>query len=234
MRLNVFLSHNGAGSRRKTFELVQSARVSVNGTIVTEPSFDVDGRKDKIALDGREIKAQSYTYLMLNKSAGYVTTKSDPHAEKVVTDLLPPQFRNLQPVGRLDKDTEGLLLFTNDGVTAQKLLHPKFEKDKTYQVRVKGKLIAPQKEKLETGVRIRDKHTAPARIRIVQSSDAFTDCLMTIHEGKKRQIRLMMSSVGHPVLELKRLTFGPLELGTLKPGEWRLLTEEEISVLRGL
>ncbi len=234
MRLNVFLAHNGIGSRRTTFDLVQAGHVVVNGAVVTEPSTDIDPAKDKVSVNGRHVEAQNYVYLMLNKVAGYVTTKSDPHAEKIITELLPKEFQQLQSVGRLDKDTEGLLFFTNDGQVAQKLLHPKFEKDKTYHVRVKGKLIGPQKAELESGVEIEDGLTAPAKIRIIKSADVFTDCLMTIHEGKKRQIRRMMDSVGHPVMELKRLTFGPLELGDLKPGAWRLLTQQEINSLKAL
>ncbi len=234
MRLNVFLAHNGIGSRRTAFDLVQAGRVTINGAVVVEPSTAVDPATDKVSVDGRHVETQNYVYLVLNKTAGYVTTKSDPHADKIVTELLPKEYQHLQPVGRLDKDTEGLLLFTNDGQVAQRLLHPKFEKEKTYHVRVKGRLIAPEKAQLESGVDIEDGRTAPARIRIIKASDAFTDCQMIIHEGKKRQIRRMMEAVGHAVYELKRLNFGPLELGALKSGQWRLLTEDEILVLRSL
>ena len=234
MRLNVFLSHNGIWSRRAAFDLVKAGRVLVNGVVVIEPSTEVDRLTDKILVDGKTVTDEKYVYLMLNKSSGYVTTKSDPYAEKIVTDLLPKEFHNLQPVGRLDKDTEGLLLFTNDGQIAQKLLHPSFEKEKTYWMLVEGRLAISQKQKLERGVDLGGEITAPAQVKIVKSDNHRTECLITIHEGRKRQIRRMMSTVNHPVLALKRLTFGTLELGNLKVGEYRLLTQEEILQLRNL
>lgn len=231
MRLNVFLAHNGIGSRRTAFDLVKTARVKVNGRVIMEPSTDVS-EKDQITVDGHPVQAQRYVYLVLNKMFGYVTTKSDPHAERIVTDLLPEQYQHLQPVGRLDKDTEGLLLFTNDGATAQTLTHPKFEKQKTYHATVEGRVTMSQKDKLEAGILIDGEKTAPAKVIIIRPGDDYSECRITIHEGKKRQVRRMFAAVGHRVERLTRLTFGPLKLGELKPGQWRLLTEEEVKALK--
>ncbi len=231
LRLQVFLSHNGVCSRRKAMEVVQSGRVCVNGRVVREPSTPVNSRKDKISVDGKVIQEKTYDYIMLNKPRGYVTTKVGQSSDKTVFDLFPQIFQHLSPAGRLDKDTEGLLLFTNDGDVAYRLTHPKFNLDKTYFVQVSGRLEDINKQKLERGVMVEKKKTAPAKIKNVKVLKDRTELLMTIHEGRKRQIRLMFSSVGHKVKYLKRLSQGPLVLGTLKVGEWRSLTEGEVRKL---
>lgn len=237
MRLQVFLSHNGVCSRREAMGVIQSGRVKVNGQLVKEPSTDVDG-SEKIIVDGKVIGAKKYTYVLLHKPAGYTTTKDDPYAEKTVMQLLPKDMQHLSPVGRLDRDTEGLLLFTNDGAWAQKLTHPKFHLEKTYQAKVAGKLLPEEKKKLEAGIKIEAEgesyRTSPCRIGDVRyNGDTETELTITIHEGRKRQVRLMFYSIGHRVLHLKRIAMGRLTLGSLKPGQWRELSTEELNLPAG-
>ena len=157
-----------------------------------------------------------------------MTTKSDRHAEKTILDLLPRKFYHLSPVGRLDRNTEGLLLLTNDGDTAYCLTHPKFNIEKTYFVCIRGKLLPDKKNRLERGVMIEGKKTAPAKIKNVRILKDKTELMIMIHEGRKRQIRIMFAKSGHKVIYLKRLVQGPLILGALKKGNWRLLNRQEI------
>ena len=231
MRLQVFLSHNGVCSRRDAMALVQSGRVKVNGLIVREPSFAVEAGDDIMA-DGQKVEAQQYAVVMLNKPAGYVTSKEDPHADKTIMDLLSKELHHLVPVGRLDKESEGLLLLTNDGNLAHRLTHPKFHVDKTYTVRVGGELAREKKMRLEHGVVIEGEKTAPCRIRDVQYNGTDTEFRMMIHEGRKRQIRLMLKAVGSHVHFLKRIAVGDLRLGDLKTGSWRYLDPKEVKILR--
>ena len=227
MRLQVFLSHNGVCSRRDAMTLVQSGRVKVNGLVVREPSFAVE-EGDDIVADGQKVEVKKYVYAMLNKPAGYVTTKEDPHADKTIMDLLPKDLHHCAPVGRLDMDSEGLLLLTNDGVWAHKLTHPKFHVDKTYTVRIKGRLPKEKQLRLEHGVVIEGEKTAPCRIRDVQYNGPDTEFKMTIYEGRKRQIRLMLKAVGSHVHFLQRIAIGELKLDDLKVGAWRYLDPKEM------
>ena len=231
MRLQVFLSHNGVCSRRDAMTLVQSGRVKVNGLIVREPSFAVEAGDDVMA-DGQKVEFKQYAYVMLNKPAGYVTSKEDPHADKTIVDLLPEELYHLVPVGRLDKESEGLLLLTNDGNLAHRLTHPKFHVDKTYMVRVRGELAREKKMRLEHGVVIEGEKTAPCRIRDAQYNGTDTEFKMMIHEGRKRQIRLMLKAVGSHVHYLKRVAVGDLKLGDMKTGAWRYLDPKEVKALR--
>ncbi|MBF0489759.1 MAG: rRNA pseudouridine synthase [Candidatus Omnitrophica bacterium] len=230
MRLQVFLSHNGVCSRREAMALIQDGQVKVNGRVEWEPSFDVSGDED-ISVDGKKVVVKSYTYVMLHKPPGYTTTRDDPFADKIVLDLLPKNLQHLSPVGRLDKDSEGLLLMTNDGTWAYGLTHPKFHLDKTYVVHAHGKLSQANQSKLQQGVMIEDEKTAPCRIAQVRYNVADTEFQITIHEGKKRQIRRMLWSVGHKVFFLKRISIGPLHLGSLTIGQYRELTQQEIQSL---
>lgn len=232
MRLQVFLSHSGVCSRRRAMGFIQEGRVVVNGVKVVEPSTAVDPAKDKISVDGKEIQVKAYEYILFNKPAGYITTKAEFPGEKTIFDILSSNLKHLSPVGRLDKDTQGLLLLTNDGDAAYRLTHPKFNVDKTYAVRIRGELKPAEKVKLEKGVVLEGKRTAPAKIKDVRIQDNETEFLMSIHEGRKRQIRLMLEVVGHRVVYLKRLRQGPLQLGLLKTGEWRSLTKAEILSLQ--
>jgi len=232
LRLQVFLSRSGYCSRRKAMDLIFRGRVSVNGKIVREPSLLVAGGQDRVVADGKEIGISRKQYILLNKPKGHVTTKADPFAAKTVMDLLPENLRGLNPVGRLDKDTEGLLLLTNDGELAHQLTHPKHTVDKTYHVKVKGALSIVHRKKLEQGITLEGRKTAPARIGRIRQGDNETELALTIHEGRKRQIRRMMEHLGCPVVSLKRLSLGPLSLGNLKPGCFRPLTPKEIDALR--
>lgn len=234
MRIQVFLSHNGVCSRRDAMAHIQDGRVSLNGVIVREPSTPVDPLKDKIAVDGTIIGVKSLDYVLLNKPAGFVTTKEDAHAERTVMDLLPTELKHLVPVGRLDKDTEGLLLLTNDGDLTFRLTHPQFLIDKTYLVHIGGPLVRQKKERLERGVEIEGYTTKPARIHDVREEDGQTEFLMTIHEGHKRQIRLMMKAIGCSVRYLRRISQGSLLLGDLALGKWRKLTSKEVGELKSL
>ncbi len=232
MRLQVFLSHNGVCSRRDAMDIIKDGRVTVNGKKVLEPSTDVTG-KETIQVDGQTVAARTYTYVMLHKPAGYTTTKDDPHAEKTVMELLPSSLRHLSPVGRLDRDTEGLLLFTNDGPWALSLTHPKFHLNKTYIARIKGQLSAASKKELETGIIMEGRKTAPCRISDVRYNSGETSLTITITEGRKRQVRTMFYLMGHRVLYLKRIAVGKLGLGDLAVGKWRELTASEAKTLTG-
>ncbi len=232
MRLQVFLAHQGVCSRRNAMGLIQQGHVAVNGRVVREPSTPVDPRQDKVFVDGKRVEEKQYDYLLLNKPAGYVTTMADHFDEKTVLDLLPSELRHLRPVGRLDKDTEGLLLLTNDGDLTLKLTHPRYDVDKTYLVHIPGELTLEEKQQLENGVVIERQKTAPAKITQVKRNARHTEFLLTIHEGRKRQIRLMLAKLRHQVVYLKRIQQGPLTLGTLKTGCSRRLTGEEIKNLK--
>ena len=232
MRLQVYLSHNGICSRREAMRLIQAGRVKLNGQINREPSTAIDPQADDVIVDGKKVDQKRYDYIMLNKPAGYVTTTAEFKNEKNVLELLPVEWKHLLPVGRLDRDTEGLLVFTNDGALAQQLTHPKFDVDKKYCVCIDGILTPGQKKQLEQGVAIEEQLTAPCLIEQLKISGPRTEFVMTIHEGRKRQIRLMLYSVGHKVIYLKRLAQGPLVLGDLPAGHWRTLTAKEIETIK--
>jgi len=234
IRLQVFLSRNGICSRRRAFDIIKEGHVRLNGQICLEPSTPVDLVRDHVFVDGKRIKSKTYDYIMLNKPAGFVTTKTDKYAEKTVLDILPKKYKHVSPVGRLDKDTEGLLLLTNDGDVAQQLTHPKYNIDKTYFVRLLGRMEMQKKILVENGVYIDGKRTHPAKIQNVKYLKNQTELMITIHEGRKRQIRYMFSKVGQRVIYLKRLRQGPLMLGPLKKGMWRLLTKQEIDKVRAI
>lgn len=230
MRLQVFLSHNGVCSRRDAMALIQDGRVKINGQKILEPSTQVKG-DEKITVDGQVVQSKKYTYVMLHKPEGYTTTKDDPFAKKTVMELLPSEMRHLSPVGRLDRDTQGLLLFTNDGVWAQAITHPKFVLDKTYTAHLKGELSKADKKKLEMGIMMEGRETAPCRIEDVRYNNGETELSITIHEGRKRQVRTMFYLVGHKVTYLKRVAIGSLGLGKLSLGLWRELTPVEAKEL---
>ncbi len=234
MRLQVFLSHNGVCSRRKAFELVSNGAVTVNGRVVKEPSTPIDAKVDKICVENKLIVDKSYEYIVLNKPKGYMTTRSDRFASKIVYQLIPKQFAHLVPVGRLDKDTEGLLFMTNDGDVVYKLTHPKFLIDKMYFVMLKGCLEGKDHKKLEKGIFLNGRRTAPARIKNIKIFKEGTQLTMTIHEGQKRQIRKMFAKLGYKVVLLRRKMHGPLSIGVLKTGKWRKLSVKEVKAVRGL
>lgn len=226
MRLLIFLSRTGACSRRKALDFIKLGRVSVNAKKVTEPSFSVCDT-DQIALDGKSVTLKKHVYVLLNKPKGVVTSVADKFAEKTVLDLMPENLKYLFPVGRLDKDTTGLLLLTNDGDLSYRLTHPSFEVDKIYEVVLNKKLLPSDKEFLERGVVLDGKKTSPC---VISKSGAI-QFEMTIHEGRKRQIRRMFSKKGYEVVDLCRLHQGPLNLRGLKVGAWRFLERTEVAQL---
>ncbi len=232
MRLQVFLSHSGVCSRRKAFDLVTDGSVTVNGKVIREPSCEVSLESDNICVAGKKITLKKKVYLLLNKPPGFVTTVKDRHARSTVMELLPKEYGHLYPVGRLDKDSEGLLLLTNDGDAAFRLLHPRFSIDKIYFVEIDGYLKKEDVSRLRKGVVIDGRRTYPARIDAVRTMPERSSFNITIHEGRKRQIRLMLASLGYRVSRLRRIQYGPLKLDSLRPRAWRLLTESEISLLR--
>jgi 23S rRNA pseudouridine2605 synthase len=234
-RLQKIISAAGVASRRAAEDLILEGRVRVNGKVVTELGSKADPEKDHIKVDGKLINPrQPKAYLMLNKPAGYVTTLSDPEGRPTVQDLLKGVKARVYPVGRLDYNTEGLLLLTNDGDFAHLIMHPRHELPKTYLVKIKGVLTDETVNKLESGVYLKDGKTAPARVKRLRKEEANSWVEVTIHEGKKRQVRRMIDHVGHSVIRLKRVRVGNLPLGNLPPGAYRYLTPEEVKGLRDL
>ncbi len=232
MRLQVYLSHNGVCSRRNALDMIKEGRVKVNGRIVREPSREIDEVKHEVRVDGDIIESKKYSYIMLNKPTGFTTTKSDPNAKKTIYDLIAPAYQHCAPVGRLDRDTEGLLLLTNDGELTYQLTHPKFKCDKIYFVTINEGMDMKSQRKLESGVWLDGKKTAAAKItgyRLLKRGATFR---ITIHEGRKRQVRRMFAKIGKKVVFLKRIQQGPLKLGSLKTGISRLLSTDEIKSLK--
>jgi pseudouridine synthase len=232
MRLNRYLAKAGVASRRACDEIISSGRVKVNGLAVSTLGTDIDPERDSVEVDGRPVSIPpEHTYLMLNKPPGYVVTMKDPQGRRVVSELIVGIDARIFPVGRLDVDTEGLLIMTDDGDLAHRILHPSFELTKVYEVVARGVLSIEQKETLEGGVIIDGRRTAPARVRIVSSRLNTTVAVVSIHEGRKRQLRRMFEAVGHPVRRLRRVRVGPIELGGLPLGKWRHLEGREVDSL---
>ena len=227
MRLGKYLATAGVASRRAAEEIVRTGRVSVDGSAVTDPARDVTS-DDVIEVDGRPVStAHERVVYALNKPAGVVSTARDPQGRPTVVTMV-PQTERLYPVGRLDIDTTGLILLTNQGELAHRLTHPRFEVEKTYRVVVAGPSVRDSELRaLRDGVELDDGRTAPARVRRI-SADTIE---ITIHEGRKRQVKRMCEAVGHPVKRLERVRFGPLELGDLPRGRWRKLSDAEVDAL---
>jgi 23S rRNA pseudouridine2605 synthase len=227
MRLAKHLAHAGVASRRAAEVLIGEGRVTVGGAVVTDPARDVTG-EEAIAVDGEAVRAGGARVVYaVNKPAGVVSTARDTHGRRTVVDLVRSADR-LYPVGRLDADTTGLILLTNDGDLAHALTHPSFEVPRTYRARVEGRPDERALRALREGVELDDGRTAPARVRRVGPHEIE----LTIHEGRKRQIKRMLAEVGHPVVALQRVAFGPLRLGELAAGKHRRLTAAEVERLR--
>ncbi|MBU1087574.1 MAG: rRNA pseudouridine synthase [Candidatus Omnitrophica bacterium] len=228
-RLNKIIAKSGICSRRKADELISAGKVKLNGKTVTKLGTQADIEKDKILFNGKLLKTEKKIYALLHKPVGYTTTIKDPHAEKLITKLFPNIPERLFPVGRLDKDTSGLLILTNDGNLSFKLTHPKFEIKRIYEVKVEKYLSAQTIKKIETGgLKIEDYITSKCKIKLITRSKTTTDLVITLTEGRKREIRKMFSMFGHTVMSLKRIRFGKLELGSLEVGKWRYLKKSEI------
>lgn len=232
MRINKYIACAGVASRRKADELIANGNVRVNGLVLREPGYDVvEG--DIVEVNGRRIEiSEKKVYILLNKPTGYVTTVSDDRERDTVMDLVADVDARIFPVGRLDYNTSGMLIMTNDGDFAYKLTHPKHEMPKTYRALVSGVLSDEKCGRLERGVDIGGFRTSPAKVKIVRGLSNATLVDITIHEGKNRQVRKMFRAVGNPVKQLQRIAIGDIRLGRLAEGHYRKLTSEEIEYLK--
>jgi 23S rRNA pseudouridine2605 synthase len=235
VRLQKAMADAGVASRRAAETMIRQGRVTVNGRVIREMGVKIDPDHDHIKVDGRHLKpAAPKAYVMLNKPKEVVTTlkATEEDDRPIVQEFLHGVKQRMFPVGRLDYDTEGLLLLTNDGELAQKLLHPRYHVSKTYLTKVKGKLTDDEIRQLERGVRLDDGITAPAHVKKIRKAEENSWIELTIYEGRTHQVKRMLEAVGHPVLKLKRERFGPLTLGNLSPGDYRFLTDPEILRLK--
>lgn len=235
VRLQKLIAGTGLASRRKAEILISAGRVSVNGKVVIELGTKVDPSRDHVKVDGKHLTAaQPFVYLLLNKPKHVMSTLDDPGGRPTVKDFLRGVSVRVFPVGRLDFDSEGLMLLTNNGELAQALLHPRYHVPKTYLIKVKGILTDEEIRQLESGVKLEDGMTGPAQVKKVSKAEANSWLEITIREGRKHQVKRMLESVGHPVIRLTRVKMGPLSLGRLGSGEFRFLTDREANALREL
>jgi len=235
IRLQKYLAERGVASRRGAEEMILAGRVMVNGRRASLGQ-SVDPRRDLVAVDGRAVeqRREAPVYLLLHKPRGYVTTMEDPHAAHTAAQLVAGRPERLYPVGRLDKDSEGLLLMTNDGALAHALTHPSRHIAKVYRVTLRGQVSDEQADKLSGGMPLDGRLTLPIALRTLSAGPERTVLEFTLREGRNRQIRRMCEALGLEVLRLRRVALGPLKLGMLPPGQWRELTKEEIAKLKGV
>lgn len=234
-RLQKVLAHAGVASRRSCEELILAGKVKVDGKLITDLGIKVDPEKSVIEVAGKPIPGkEQLIYILLYKPAGFLSTVHDPQKRRTVMDLIHGVRQRVYPVGRLDYDTSGLILLTNDGELANDLIHPSREVEKTYRALVKGIPTGKCLGELAKGIMLEDGKTAPAQVKVkkIINGNALVD--ITIHEGRNRQVRRMFQRVGNPVIRLKRIAFGPLKIGRMKPGEWRYLTDREVEILKRL
>jgi pseudouridine synthase len=232
IRLQKILSQAGIASRRAAEKLIEEGRVSVNGRTIREMGVKADPAADDIRVDGRRLRApERHRYILLNKPAGVVTTRSDPQRRQTVVDLLQGVREYVYPVGRLDYDSEGLLIFTNDGDLAARLTHPRHEVERTYEAYVSGTPDTDAIDQLRRGIPLDGRRTMPAEVKVV-SRGVHGVLLITIREGRNRQVRRMCEAVGHPVRKLRRVRIGPIADRRLRPGEWRDLSLQEVRLLK--
>ncbi|KNZ70811.1 pseudouridine synthase [Thermincola ferriacetica] len=234
-RLQKFMAHAGVASRRKCEELIAAGKVKVNGKVVTEMGYTVDPSVDRVEVAGLGIIVhEKKEYILLYKPAGVLSSASDDRGRKTVVDLIKNAQTRLYPVGRLDYDTEGLILLTNDGRLTNLLIHPRYKVDKTYRAVVQGIPGEDKLAALRNGIMLEDGPTYPARVKMLKQINGNGLVEITIHEGRNRQVRRMFDAIGHPVLKLKRTRFGFLELGNLQPGQYRALSSAEVAKLYDL
>lgn len=234
-RLQKFMAECGIASRRHAEELIKKGLVKVNGEVVTELGFKINPNKDVVEYKGKNIKADAKkVYIMLNKPEGYVTTVKDQFGRPAVLDLVKGVKERIVPVGRLDYDTSGMLILTNDGEAIYKLTHPKNEVNKVYEAKLFGVPDSNTINLFREGITIDGKKTRPAKIELLKVEGRFSWCNITIHEGRNRQVRKMCQAARHPVSTLRRVAEGELYLGDLKKGSWRYLTNKEIQYLKEL
>ena len=231
MRLQKYLASCGVASRRRAEEMIAQGLVTVNGVTVQEMGIQVE-ESDEVAVEGRVVKPEGdKRYILYYKPVGEVTTVSDPEGRPTVLDHFRDYPVRLYPVGRLDFDSEGLLILTNDGEMTQRLTHPSHEVEKRYIARVSNELGANELHQLRSGVFLDGQKTAPAKVSVLRKDSFSTDILISVHEGRNRQIRRMVEAVGHEVVRLKRVQYGSLALGNLERGQWRELTPQEVEAL---
>ncbi|MGO5067289.1 rRNA pseudouridine synthase [Clostridium sporogenes] len=230
-RLQKYMASCGVASRRKCEDIILEGRVEVNGIKIKELGTKVICDKDIIKVDGNIIRPEkNKIYILLNKPKGYVCTAKDEKGRKTILDLVKVEER-IYPIGRLDMDTSGLIILTNDGEIYNKIIHPKFEKIKTYKAKVKGNVKKECIDLFNKGVDIGDYITAPAILEILKNNKDTSEIIIKIHEGKNRQVRRMCSAINHPVINLDRISIGSISKGNLKLGEWRYLTKKEIDYI---
>jgi len=230
--LQKFLAQGGVASRRKAEELIRAGRVEVNGVVITTPGFKVDPRKDRVKVDGKPVALPPRRwYVLLYKPCGYISSARDPQGRPTVLDLVKGIPARLFPVGRLDFNSEGLILLTDDGELALRLTHPRYQIPKTYHVLVQGNPSEAALERLKRGVALEDGVTSPAEVKVLRKLKDRTWLEITLREGRKRQVRRMLAAVGHPVVRLKRVKLAFLTLRGLKPGQYRVLAPEEVEKL---
>ena len=233
IRLQKYLAEQGIGSRRACERLIQEGEVSVGGE-VAEVGQQVDPASQKIAVKGEAIRTEEpeKIYVVLNKPANVITTAKDTHGRRTVMDCLRGLEERVFPIGRLDQDVDGVLLFTNDGELAYQLAHPKFLVNKTYQAWIKGEISSDALKRLREGVPLSDGMSAPAQAKLLKSRKNASLVELTIYEGRKHEVKRMFDAVGHPVDKLRRIAFAEIKATGLRSGEWRRLTEAEVDVLR--
>ena len=231
MRLQKYLAGCGVASRRHAEQMIADGLVSVNGQIITEMGVQVE-EGDEIRVSGKIVRPEPVKkYIIYHKPAGEVTTASDPEGRRSVLEHFRQYPVRLFTVGRLDYDSEGLLLLTNDGDLAEKMMHPSHEVDKGYLIKITGSINMDEVQKLRRGVMLDERLTSPAKVRVISLGEDFSSLLVTIHEGRNRQVRRMVEQVGHQVVALKRVQFGILNLGDLPRGQWRELSAQEVERL---
>ncbi len=233
IRLQKYLAQCGVASRRAAEKMIAEGQISVNGVTVTEMGVQVDENADEVRVNGQPVRMETTRcYLAYNKPIGEVTTVSDPEGRATVMDKFRDYPVRLFPVGRLDYDSEGLLLLTNDGEMMNRLLHPSREIQKVYLTKVSNTVTEEELRQLRRGVMIDGRLTSPAQVRFIRQETFASVLLIAIHEGRNRQVRKMIQAIGHQVVHLKRVEFGPIALGDLPSGRWRALTEAEIRKLK--
>jgi 23S rRNA pseudouridine2605 synthase len=231
VRLQKFLSAAGIASRRAAEQLIRDGRVRVNGAVVTELGTKVLPGSDRVEVDGRPVHEVAPVWLALHKPAGFVSTRADTHGRRTIYLLLPELYQGLFYVGRLDRDSEGLMLLTNQGEVAHRLLHPKHGVEREYEAEVAGELTRTTVRRLVRGVRLEDGPARAARAELLDARSGRSQVRLVLREGRKREIRRMLDHVGHPVRRLVRTRYGPISLGGLRPGDWRRLDDEEVAAL---
>lgn len=234
MRLQKYMAHAGAASRRKSEEYILAGRVKVNNEVVTELGIQVDEDKDRVYLDGKRLKlVQDHVYIALNKPIGVVSTADDEKDRITVTEMIDTD-RRIYPMGRLDIDTTGLILLTDDGEITNKMMHPRNKINKTYLATVEGTPNKKELDILRNGIKVGNEKYAPAKVRIIKNYEKDSIIEVTIHEGRNHQVKIMFERINHPVKRLKRISIGEIELRGLEIGNYRYLDKEEVEYLKRL